>query len=72
MERQSYWKEPYEVIEKKLQLAELTIELGEVTREKWARLATMKDILQAEEDLIKQIAELTTGLQNNKGDNECL
>jgi hypothetical protein len=57
-------KEPYEVIERKLQLAELTIELGHVTREKWKRLATMKDVLTREEDLLRQIAELTTGLQN--------
>jgi len=64
MEKKSYWKEPYEVIEKKLQLAELTIELGQVTREKWARLETMRDVLNKEEALLKQIAELTTGLHN--------
>ncbi|MFA5132956.1 MAG: hypothetical protein WC444_06545 [Candidatus Paceibacterota bacterium] len=56
-------KEPYEVIEKKLVLAKLTIELGEATREKWARLATMKDVLQKEEHLIKRIAELTVELK---------
>ena len=56
-------KESYETIEKKLALAELTIELGKATREKWARLATMKDVLQKEEDLIKKIAELTDELK---------
>lgn len=39
-------KEPYEMIEKKLQLAELTLELGEVTRKKWKRLETMRDVLE--------------------------
>jgi len=62
----NFMKEPYEVIEKKLQLAELTIELGQVTREKWKRLETMRDVLKKEEDLLKQIAELTSGLSNGK------
>ena len=56
------FKEPYEVIEQKLALAELTIELGQVTREKWARLETMRDVLQKEEGLIKKIAEATAEL----------
>lgn len=56
-------KESYEMIEKKLALAELTIQLGQATREKWARLATMKDVLQKEEDLIRRIAELTSELK---------
>lgn len=54
-----YFKEPYEIIEKKLELAELTLELGMVTQEKWKRLETMKDVLQKEEYLIKNIAEKT-------------
>ena len=62
----NFMKEPYEVIEKKLQLAELTIELGQITREKWKRLETMRDVLKKEEDLLKQIAELTSGLSNGK------
>jgi hypothetical protein len=62
----SFLRESYEVIEKKLQLAELTIELGQVTREKWKRLETMRDVLKKEEDLLKQIAELTSGLSNGK------
>jgi hypothetical protein len=64
MESKSYFKEPYEVIERKLQLAELTIELGQATREKWKRLETMRDVLKKEEDLLKKIAEVTSGLQN--------
>ena len=52
-----------EILRKKLALAELTIELGAVTREKWARLETMRDVLLKEENLIKAIAEATKGLQ---------
>jgi len=52
------------VIEAKLQLAELTLELGEVTREKWRRLETMRDVLEKEESLLKQIAEATKDLSN--------
>ena len=59
-----YMKEPYELIEKKLQLAELTIELGQVTREKWKRLETMRDVLQREEDIIREIADLASGLSD--------
>jgi hypothetical protein len=55
-------EEEHELIRKKLALAELTIELGTVTREKWARLETMRDVLHKEEDLIKQIAETTKEL----------
>jgi hypothetical protein len=55
-------KEPREILEAKLALADMTIELGEVTREKWARLETMRDVLKKEEDLIKQIAEATKAL----------
>lgn len=54
-----YGKDSYELIERKLQLAELTLELGEVTREKWRRLETMKDVLEKEERLLRQIAETT-------------
>jgi len=62
----NFMKEPYEVIEKKLQLAELTIELGQITREKWKRLETMRDVLKKEEELLRQIADLTSGLSNGK------
>lgn len=55
-------KEPYDVIEKKLALADLTIELGAVTREKLARLETMRDVLKKEEELIRQIASATKEL----------
>jgi hypothetical protein len=57
------FKEPYEVIVKKLELAELTIELGDITRQKWERLATMKDILKREEELILKITNITKELQ---------
>ena len=63
MEEKSRFKESYEIIEKKLELAELTLELGEITRQKWERLATMKDILGKEENLIKQIADRTQMLR---------
>jgi hypothetical protein len=49
--------ESYENLEKQLFLAKLTIELGKVTREKWKQLGKMRDILQQEENLIKEIAE---------------
>lgn len=52
-----YLKEPYETVAAKLELAELTIELGKVTLEKWNRLEAMKEIMSREEDLIKRIAE---------------
>jgi len=55
-------KESYEIIEKKLQLAELTIALGRVTRQKWANHEYTADILRKEEALIKQIAELSESL----------
>ena len=57
-----YRKESYEIIDRKLELAELTLELGEVTREKWARLETMRDVLEKEEALLKKIAETTKDL----------
>jgi hypothetical protein len=57
------FREPYEVICAKLELAELTIQLGEATREKWKRHETMRDVLEKEEMLIKQIAERTKVLQ---------
>ena len=61
------FKESYEIIEKKLHLAELTIQLGEVTREKWKRLETMRDILTREEALIKEITEFSKGLTKGHG-----
>lgn len=64
--KNDFFKEPYEIIEAKLQLAELTIELGEVTREKWKRLETMRDILSREENLIKEIAEASSNLEKKK------
>ena len=66
MEKDKRFKEPYEVIIAKLELAELTIELGEVTRQKWERLGTMKDILRREEELLAQIAEKSKVLQDMK------
>jgi hypothetical protein len=63
-----YRKESYEVIERKLALAELTLELGEVTREKWARLETMRDVLEKEEALLRKIAETTKDLKWAKQD----
>ena len=59
----NYLKAPYEIIEFKLALAEKTLELAMVTREKWARLETMKDILKREEDLIKEISGASDQLQ---------
>lgn len=58
-----YRKKSYEIIERKLELAELTLELGEVTREKWARLETMRDVLEKEESLLRKIAETTKDLK---------
>jgi len=58
-------KDTYEIIEKKLQLAELTIALGRVTRQKWANHEYTADILNKEEDLLKQIAELTETLDKS-------
>jgi hypothetical protein len=58
------FKEPYEIIEKKLELAELTLELGTVTREKWKQHEGMKAILKQEEDLIRMIAEKTKAIQD--------
>jgi hypothetical protein len=63
MENGDFMKQPYEIIEAKLQLAELTILLGQATREKWARLETMKDVLAKEESLLKEIAETSAVLQ---------
>ena len=51
-----------EIINAKLELAELTIELGEVTREKWRRLETMRDVLNREEELLKEIATASQAL----------
>ena len=59
----NYLKAPYEIIEFKLALAEKTLELAMVTREKWARLETMKDVLKKEEELIKEISESTEKLE---------
>jgi hypothetical protein len=47
------------VIVKKLKLAELTLELGRITRKKWDGLQAMKEILKREEELIKEIADKT-------------
>lgn len=63
MTENNFFKEPYEIICKKLELAELTLKLGNITRQKWERLDTMKDILKLEEDLIRQIAEKSEILQ---------
>ena len=49
----------HDMIEKKLQLAEMTIKLGKLTREKWRTHELMKTVLQAEEDMIKEIAVFT-------------
>ena len=59
-------QESYDLIEKKLQLAELTIELGDITREKWRQLETMRTILAKEEDLLKKIAGASVELSKNK------
>jgi hypothetical protein len=61
-----YKKVPYEIIEKKLELAELTIQLGEVTREKWRRLETMRDVLNQEEELLKKIAKMSAEISDVK------
>lgn len=55
-------KDSYSVIEKKLQLAEMTIELGRVTCQKWANHELHAKIMAQEENLLKQIAELTKTL----------
>ena len=56
-------KESYEVIEQRLSLAKLTIELGQVTREKWRQMELMKSILLREEKLLKEIAEASIGFE---------
>jgi hypothetical protein len=58
------FKEPYEVIEAKLDLAETTMELVKVREEKWERMETMKDIMEREEALTKDIATKTALLRD--------
>ena len=36
------FKDSYEVIEKKLELAELTIELSQITQEKWEKMGLQR------------------------------
>ena len=50
-----YRKEPYEIIEKKLEIADLSLELSSVTREKWRLHNDMRVILEKEEALLKRI-----------------
>ena len=52
-----FFKDSYEVIEKKLELAELTIELSQITKEKWDKMAGMKGILTKEEELLQEIQD---------------
>ena len=52
-----------EEIERKLKLAELTIELGQITRSKWEISEKMIDISNEEKRLIKEIALATEELQ---------
>lgn len=61
----NFMKEPLEVIEKKLQLVELTMELGKVTREKLEQMATIRDIMDREEALLKQISVASKELHKN-------
>lgn len=49
----------YETIEDQKSLAEITLELGRIIREKYANRETLHVILDKEEKLLKQIAELT-------------
>lgn len=58
-------KEPYDIIEKKLQLAELTIALGRVTRQKWSNHEYTAEILRKEEELLRKIAELSETLDKD-------
>ena len=58
-----FLKEPYEVIEAKLELAELTLDLGNVTHEKWIQLEKMKEILAKEENLLKILADKSISLR---------
>jgi hypothetical protein len=63
MNATEYFRQPHDVIVKKLELAELTISLGKVTQEKWRRHETMRDVLQEEERLLREIAVKAAELQ---------
>ena len=51
------------LLKEKLELANLTIRLGQVTREKWMRLATMRQLQDEEDSLIKQIAHISEAIE---------
>ena len=57
-----------EEIERKLKLAELTIELGQVTRDKLEIVEKMTNISNKEKRLIKEIAKATEALQEPNND----
>jgi hypothetical protein len=52
-----------EILKKKLELAEKSIELGEITRNKWLKMDALKIILQQEELSLRDIALATKELQ---------
>jgi hypothetical protein len=51
-------------LKEKLELEDLTIRLGQVTRDKWLRLATMRQLQDEEDSLIRKIAETTEAIEN--------
>jgi hypothetical protein len=52
-----------DILRKKLELAEKSIELGEITRTKWLKMDALKIILQQEELVLRDIAIFTKELQ---------
>ena len=52
---QNLIREPYEIISIKLELADLTVELMTIAREKWKLHEALKIVLLEEEDMQKKI-----------------
>lgn len=58
------------ITKNKIDLSELTIELGEVTGKKWRLLNLMKDVLAREEGLLKQIGASTRNIKREEDEAE--
>jgi hypothetical protein len=52
-----------DILKKKLELAEKSIELGYITRNKWLQMDALKVILQQEELALREIAMFTKELE---------
>ena len=57
MDSSTLLREPYEVIVAKLELAELTIELDKITKEKWLNHEEARRILLKEEEILEKIRD---------------